>query len=164
MTGKKNVGMLSLNDDGTPDNCFGTNGLVEQAISTNGDDVIYKINVLPTSLGGGLLVAGESDEDLIIAKYKIALPTSIDNVYKNAILQLFPNPSRGILIINLKGLSVESVNAKIYNLSGNLIISQKIKTGEDTAIDVIELPTGQYLISLQDNEQRTIVAKNFSVY
>ena len=95
-------------------------------------------------------------------KWRISGP--IDNVYKNAILQLFPNPSRGILIINLKGLSVESVNAKIYNLSGNLIISQKIKTGEDTAIDVIELPTGQYLISLQDNEQRTIVAKNFSVY
>lgn len=67
-------------------------------------------------------------------------------------IRLFPNPTQGIINIEMKsGVTLSEV--KIYNMEGRLV-GEKIMDSQLTIdkIDLSEYPTGTYLLSMQTNK------------
>jgi len=61
-------------------------------------------------------------------------------------LNIFPNPSAGLIYIQLQDYS--DVTVKIYDLTGKLLTSRKLYT-EKTLIDLYQLSKGFYLLQLE---------------
>jgi hypothetical protein len=69
---------------------------------------------------------------------------SIDNNYKNSIT-VFPNPCSGNLFIQTN----KPLTLRLYNMVGQLILTEKIKELE--AVDLNKISKGIYLFELCDN-------------
>ena len=69
---------------------------------------------------------------------------SIDNNYKNSIT-VFPNPCSGNLFIQTN----KPLTLRLYNMVGQLILTEKIKELE--AVDLNKISKGIYLFELSDN-------------
>lgn len=67
---------------------------------------------------------------------------------ENVSISIFPNPCSELLTINTKELS--NVELKIYNLSGELILQERLKT--QNKIDVSSLSPGIFVISLKSDQ------------
>ena len=72
------------------------------------------------------------------------------NSYVSSNLNLFPNPSRNEVRINL-GSNLELHQATIYSILG-----QKIKTVTQTVIDISEVPNGIYLVDIITNKGKAV--------
>jgi len=78
--------------------------------------------------------------------------TSLENVSSKNKINVFPNPSDLQLSIDLSSLNVKQVEAKIYNLAGQLIIYFKeIAISNNTIIDISELASGNYVLNITSN-------------
>lgn len=85
--------------------------------------------------------------------YTYQQPVGID-VIKNqhvAGIELFPNPSDGLLKLKYLFTSSESLTIKIYNISGILVKEEKIKMSaqEIHTFDVSKLSNGQYICKIE---------------
>lgn len=59
-------------------------------------------------------------------------------------------------IIGLTNLSNNLYTAEIYNLTGKIILKKEELSSRDNLINLTNYPTGVYILSLKDNEKRTI--------
>ncbi|MCB9285646.1 MAG: T9SS type A sorting domain-containing protein [Lewinellaceae bacterium] len=85
---------------------------------------------------------------------KDACAVSVDSLMHNDAIQLFPNPTTGILKINTPDNTEWSVS--LLDANGRLmILSHKLTNGE---IDLSNVPTGLYFIEL-NNGQRSITER-----
>ncbi len=75
----------------------------------------------------------------------------VDENKKILSLTLFPNPSLGILNIELLSESVSRIPFSIMNGNGKSVISGIIKQGKINSIDISTLPSGEYLFVSQYN-------------
>lgn len=69
-------------------------------------------------------------------------------------LNVFPNPTDGSLTWN----DVEFTKAKVYDLTGRLLLSQDLKGQSNPQLDLAFLSNGMYLLHLS-NGKRTVVKK-----
>jgi ASPIC and UnbV/Secretion system C-terminal sorting domain/FG-GAP-like repeat len=70
--------------------------------------------------------------------------------FENSNFTIFPNPTTDILNINLKNRSdIKSI--EIYDMTGKLVISQ---ISNNTIFDTKNLSSGEYIILLQDTENK----------
>lgn len=67
-------------------------------------------------------------------------------------VSLFPNPAREEFFIHYKGDDFASYEIGIYDLNGNLLSKKQIHE-ELTGIDISELPSAEYIISVYDKEK-----------
>ncbi len=73
----------------------------------------------------------------------------------NTEFRVYPNPTSNVLNVRLKD-DVQSASARIFNFSGQLVKSTNLK-GQDTALDVGNLPTGIYIIEvITDTETKQL--------
>jgi ASPIC and UnbV/FG-GAP-like repeat/Secretion system C-terminal sorting domain len=70
--------------------------------------------------------------------------------FENSNFTIFPNPTTDFLNINLKNRS-EIKSIEIYDMSGKLVISQ---ISNNTLFDTKNLSSGEYIILLQDSENK----------
>lgn len=66
--------------------------------------------------------------------------------------QLFPNPTNGKL--SIRSASQATATVQVYNLNGVLQLQQVFGEGQELIIDLANLPKGNYLIVVQQDNQR----------
>ena len=78
-------------------------------------------------------------------------------------LNLFPNPTSGLLNIVLENVDDKLANLSVYNLFGKEIMSREITTTETTVhtVDMSQQTSGQYLVKLTVGDQT--VSKIFTL-
>lgn len=159
-TGKENLCLLRLNTDGTLDNTFGQSGIVDLTISATGDDFARDIAI---NSMGNIYAYGGTDGEEFLSKFNGFWPTATDDIYKNIDFAVYPNPGRQNLNINLNGSYAKEAKVIVYSVIGKKLFTQKINTTRVTKIDISALVSGQYIVQLQDKEQRTIASQKFNV-
>jgi len=81
---------------------------------------------------------------------------SVDNIQKNSLIKVFPNPTSGIITIeNAKKLNLK--NAEIYSVSGQKLQSFIMDKSVKNTIDISSLAKGVYILKVNsDNESSTV--------
>lgn len=74
--------------------------------------------------------------------YNPTLAVSTQDLSKELVLDVYPNPSNGILNVN----SSQVAQMAIYSLNGKLLITKQLTTGA-SLLDISNLPSGIYLYS-----------------
>ena len=70
-------------------------------------------------------------------------------------MQLYPNPSSGIFVLDVSGLSGSTAQAVITNAVGQVVQRLQISTGR-TQIDARLLSAGVYTVSLTGSDNRQV--------
>ncbi|MDQ3191858.1 MAG: T9SS type A sorting domain-containing protein [Bacteroidota bacterium] len=79
---------------------------------------------------------------------------SITEKTSDSQLKIYPNPSKGIINIGLKGITSEEAELYIKNLNGQTVLFQTNMLGEDkSTVSIQEIPSGIYLLQLKTDEQ-----------
>ena len=80
---------------------------------------------------------------------KVILPTAIESIAANNSISIYPNPVTEILNINTGNLSYSTL--LISNYLGAMVGKYQLRSS-DTKIDIHELPSGVYNITLVGND------------
>ena len=87
------------------------------------------------------------------------IETNIDFVSEGNQINIFPNPASDVLIVS----SPERLEAKIYDITGQLLIIQSMQEGRNH-INVKHLPQGMYMVKLDGNKvklsQKILITNN----
>jgi hypothetical protein len=70
--------------------------------------------------------------------------------------EVYPNPATDFVKLTIQKYKLENLAYKLYNVNGSLIKSGKI-TGEETVIDMDQLPQATYYLNIHD-QQREVKA------
>ena len=74
-------------------------------------------------------------------------------------VQLFPNPAKDKINIDLNNSNIRSGEVSIHNMLGEVVLkSQLTNSGSMTTIDLVELDPGVYLLTL-DTEYGNMTKK-----
>ena len=73
-------------------------------------------------------------------------------------IPVYPNPAHNELTINLNGLT-GNFELKIIDLAGKTILTKRICSGSEVHLNISSIPTGFYLIKLQDKRTEIIYNK-----
>ena len=137
----------SLSDDSNLPEWLAFNGSTRIFSGTPDASGVITVKVTATDVA----LANVSDEFILT----IARGTGIDNVFENN-LQVYPNPTNGVITISLKNIESE-INIVIINVVGETIINKTLRDNE-TEIDLSNYSKGLYFIRLS-KENETIVKK-----
>ncbi len=79
----------------------------------------------------------------------------------NTGLKLFPNPTKGVLNIKLKGNTLDNATIEVYSFSGAKVYSNTIKRRNVTnhELDLSKFQTGIYIVKVTDTNGTTHVNK-----
>jgi hypothetical protein len=93
-------------------------------------------------------------------------PVSVQEVPARDItfeLQIYPNPSRGIINLQFTTYSLQSVSIKIYDLHGRevaTILDKVMPQGEHVVrIDASRLPEGIYFCRMHVDDNTSVISK-----
>jgi trimeric autotransporter adhesin len=70
-------------------------------------------------------------------------------INSNSVLSVSPNPADKFLVVSMKGLQ-GTLNVKVYNSNGILVKTDKIANTNQYKMDVSQLISGMYIISITD--------------
>lgn len=100
----------------------------------------------------GMTTSGGSSNGGVIFKMPLSIPTGIEKNYNSNSISIFPNPSNGIITININSLNLLSPQIEIKNTLGELVHKSAINNSK-TIIDLKDKPNGIYYVNfIQDNE------------
>lgn len=70
--------------------------------------------------------------------------------------KVFPNPAKDEMVVELDNVTTENVTLRLYNVSGQLLLSQKteVKQGQPIRLDVNFFSNGLYLLRITQNGKR----------
>ena len=89
----------------------------------------------------------------------VAFPTSTNAVNYNEAVSITPNPSSGLIQLDLSELATtEALNIRLFNLSGQLIQTTSTNGKALVQLNLTDLPKGLYILKL-DNETIRIQRK-----
>lgn len=126
----------------------------------NGSNELFNINNLRLNNNPDLtciLVDSKSYADLYwtgvlkdeSAAYSEDCTTMSNENFRFSNLQIYPNPTRGVLYIN----SIELNAVEVYNVMGDLVLQQNFElVSTQSTIDLSGLAKGVYLVKLKSNE------------
>jgi hypothetical protein len=82
--------------------------------------------------------------------------TFFEEVFVSEEVILFPNPTEGIIQVYVAGID-QSINTKLWDLSGNIRIQQEVKVPQNRVIelDLTQLPSGVYVLTISGETVRT---------
>lgn len=85
----------------------------------------------------------------IITKREVPIPTSIKN-RSTLEAMIYPNPSNGIIRINLNSAGRDESRIAIYNTLGQNVKSQVLSSGiQNTEINIQNLSAGSYIVQIE---------------
>jgi len=108
------------------------------------------------------LLPGYGGSDIFLAKYDtLGINVGIDDVGSMQQSQIFPNPSKGILYVNLNSNPYDA-SIEIFNLLGEKVYQQSLKQ-KYNQINIEGLPSSIYIVKTSDiknsSTQRLILEK-----
>ncbi|KAB1065687.1 DUF4886 domain-containing protein [Salibacter halophilus] len=68
----------------------------------------------------------------------------------NENFEVFPNPATSKIVIQNNGTNKGTLEIELMNTLGQIVISQRVNAARNTNIQLYDLPTGFYIISLRD--------------
>ena len=80
-----------------------------------------------------------------LSKEVITYKTNTGIAQQKAELKVYPNPTTDFIQLNMKEASAGTLN--IYNVSGQLLISQHIENTEEARVNLNELTAGTYIVN-----------------
>ena len=91
-------------------------------------------------------------------------PSSIFSVEAKASLSVYPNPSRGMVNIDLKKINAREVNASVLNILGNEVFRTIVRNQAGTGqMDLTDLQNGVYIVKISAGStqytQRLVIRK-----
>ena len=81
------------------------------------------------------------------------ISTSVASINeKDAVLEVFPNPSKGIMTVRYSGNLSARASVQIYNSIGELVYSDKFIAGQsELKIEQLNFQSGYYMLKVQDD-------------
>ena len=74
---------------------------------------------------------------------------SIDNFNEDSVLSIYPNPTNGLVTIDISQLETkESVRVDVFGVHGQLILSEEVVDIKQQ-IDLLSQPNGMYTVSIK---------------
>ncbi len=149
----RNMALLRLNEDGTPDSGFGTNGIV-----TNHPTSFDHLSAIALQPDGKIVAtgsAGSPERDIVVARYISGINIGIGevDVYLGSTL-IYPNPIlNNNVVIEYELMEARSVSIELFDLTGKRIAilqsEKKESVGEyQKTLNLPTLSKGNYLIRL----------------
>jgi hypothetical protein len=126
--------------------------------------VILNNNIVPNNQsdnGVGIYTSGETEDFTVKFNKKPVYPTSINDVISLNNVSIYPNPSNGILFIDLEAYALPKLDIVVTNLTGAAVYQTVLKNidgKQSTSLDLSTLAKGTYIIKLQ-SERGTVVQK-----
>ena len=108
-----------------------------------------------SSLQGVSPFSTEKIGTITISLEEIILSTN-DIINENAI-SIYPNPSKDFINVSISNSEIKSI--EIFNILGKKITSYPLQNVSQTKVDVTNLPSGVYLLSLMDSSNKTTLKK-----
>mgnify|MGYP003423820570 FL=1 len=95
-------------------------------------------------------------ESLLVSQGCVQGGVDVNEVLKNQLIQLsiYPNPSSGEFVFEMKNFVHNELTIEVYNLTGQLIdqISTTNKGEEHVVFDASNLSAGDYMVKASDGE------------
>jgi hypothetical protein len=110
-----------------------------KAFTTFGEDVAGELYIADYTLG---------------EIFKIKDNTLSINELKQSVFEIFPNPANDIVTIK-STVSVYPIDFSISDLKGSLLISNKLSKAAENKIDISQLCSGIYKLTITDNKNKT---------
>jgi hypothetical protein len=84
--------------------------------------------------------------DAVMARFKLNTyqPTSINTGIKSKKINVYPNPTKGLVNLHFNNDPAQKSFVEIYNLQGNLLFSKPLNHTE--TIDLTDFPKGMYVV------------------
>lgn len=85
----------------------------------------------------------------------VSIITSVNPVFGNAILQVYPNPTHEQLTIKIKELSSKNLLLKLFSADGKIILREEIKSVNGQFTKILSLSgivAGVYFLEIENNE------------
>lgn len=95
------------------------------------------------------IVLGEDDGDLGEGYRKKLV---FEDVISEEIIKIYPNPTKGVLKIELPDALLENSSIRLLNLTGNVIIEQNNMT-KINELNITNEAKGNYILQLISNEE-----------
>jgi Peptidase family C25/Propeptide_C25/Secretion system C-terminal sorting domain/Peptidase family C25, C terminal ig-like domain/CUB domain len=138
-----------------------TNGEVVFAYVSSENDINYKVTKSGYYNSTGTLSV--SDEDLTLTVKLNLNTTGVDNI-TNLETKVYPNPSNGILNLEISGSENQDYKVKIFDILGSVVYNRVYTYGTEIKeqIDISNHPKGMYFISIE-NEKGVLLNKKIVV-
>jgi hypothetical protein len=126
--------------------------------------VILNNNIAPNNQsdnGVGIYVSGETEDYTVKFIKKPVFPLSVNDVISLNNVTIYPNPSNGIVFVDLEAYALPKVDIIVTNLTGSTVHQTSINNvngKQSTTLDLSDLAKGTYIIKLQ-SERGTVVQK-----
>lgn len=126
-------------------------------VSTSGDAEILMSRIQDNGCNLGTQAFGYwyyiSTTPMIRMNFGSTWPSAV-SLEKNKNLRIFPNPAQNSLNIELLDPSLGEIVLEIFDISGKLVLNERIENCQIKTIDVSHIDKGNYMLSLKN--------KNFS--
>ncbi len=146
------------NGDGTFDNPASIN-----ATYTPGEQDLANGEVLLTLSATPTAPCDETDADELLLSFTVC--TDIENVDSVEEITVYPNPSKGIINVNLTGVKSDQAMIAVSNTAGKVVYSNTVSVEGNSVnqkIDLSSQPNGVYLVKTTVNNEvvtRKVVLK-----
>ncbi len=88
----------------------------------------------------------------------IVAGVGVNQVLKDASLSVYPNPSYGVLTIEVGGYNGAPIEMMMYDLRGRQVMTRQINNAQ-TTLDLVDLASGVYVIRMETGEE--VITKKF---
>jgi len=156
------VGGSFFSFTGSPGNNIAKwNGSSWSAIGAGLDGAVYAITDYKNELyaGGVFLTSATTNNVNFIARWNNLVGVEEEQIQDK--INVFPNPSNGIINIESKNDIIECV--KVYSVLGELVYSSEKNNIQNMSVDMSDFKNGMYLINITTNngitDKRVIIAK-----
>lgn len=126
-------------------------GFFDSYPSNNNANFSGAWNVYPFFESGNIVISGDSGMTLV----KSASLSVEDEVQSP--FAIFPNPAENILTVSSQGETINQV--RIYNVLGQSVFNKSFSNNLSETINISELNSGVYLVSINDTTTKRLVVK-----
>ena len=148
---------VSNGSDGTI-TVTGTGGNLPYSYSMNGTN--FYSGSLFSGLAIGTYTVYIKDANGCISSTEVTVNTSGLEEFGFSLIQLYPNPNKGVFELEIEGIIGTNIEAKLFNVSGQLVSSFQLTAKDGKVKQTIEmskkLAAGTYYLGLY-NDQKTMV-------
>lgn len=127
----------------------------QTVISNQGESYDNGTNSIDFTIGEPIIETNSNGSNTVTQGFHQTklIVTEIDNLDVNLLIKAYPNPSTGVVFIEIK--EFRNLQYSIFDAIGKLVINGQF-TNETTEINLTSKPTGQYLLVITNSEQKKL--------
>ncbi|MBE0662045.1 MAG: T9SS type A sorting domain-containing protein [Bacteroidales bacterium] len=110
-------------------------------------DVNYNENTTSDIRVANLTVTTTSSLTVLVTVTQAAANVSVEEIVIPA-LQVYPNPSNGIVTLEMQWFLGKQVQISVLNLEGQIILQKELIATAVSSLDISELPAGTYIVKM----------------